>query len=124
MHALDRWSEILLTLEKVSLAIDYIPFPSEAIRIDALKAEALFKLDRSEESLVVLDALLNFGELDETDEDIGDSFLVRAAILKNKEFAKASRDFQSGSKILISQKLEKRVQGFIQENPEFEGLTN
>jgi tetratricopeptide (TPR) repeat protein len=120
LHALSRWPELLEILEKILLIQDYLPSAGRASRIDSLKAEALFELERAEESLEILDALLNFGNLDENDQDIGDAYLIRAAILKQKSFDTALEDFRKGAKILKSQNLLRRVNRFVKDNPEFD----
>jgi tetratricopeptide (TPR) repeat protein len=119
LHKMDRWDELLQVLDKVHNIRDYFAPEGRAIRIDALRAEALMKIERFDESLEILDSLLNFGELDLEDEDIGDSLLCRALIRFDTHKEESLKDFELGSSILKNMDLERKVTLFLEKNPQF-----
>lgn len=119
LHKMDRWTELLAVVDKVHNIRDYIVPTGRAIRIDALKAEALMQIDKKEESLEILDSLLNYGEIDMEDEDIGDSLLCRALIRDQYFHAEALEDFNLGKRILEGLGLQRKVEVFVEKHPQF-----
>ena len=89
-------------ISKVDDIHDYLIPLNRASHLDYLLSTAYLFLERYDEAIEILDALLDSVELDESDSDIGCAFLSRAVILSGIDDVKARDDFLRGSSILDS----------------------
>jgi len=66
----------------------------------------------------ILDALLDYDELDFEDEDIGGALILRSVILSQSDKMRARQDLERGTEILKSLGLNEHVANFIEDFPQ------
>ena len=91
---LERWSELYEVLEKVRSVNDYLIPLNRVIRLDLLKATALYQLGKHEDALILLDLVLEEIDKDLPDEDIAECFEIRGKIKFEKSPNSAVADLQ------------------------------
>ena len=100
LSELERWSEVLEVLEKINTVDDYLVPMNRAVRIDYLRALAKFGIGEVEEALEILEAILDSGDVDESDLDIGDSYALRARIRKTSHPEESENDLENALRII------------------------
>jgi len=100
LSELERWPEVLEVLEKVNTVDDYLVPMNRAVRIDYLRAQAKFGIGEVEEALEILEAILDSGDVDESDLDIGDSYALRARIRKTSHPEESKNDLENALRII------------------------
>ena len=91
---LERWSELHEVLEKVRSVDDYLIPLNRVIRLDLLKATALYQLGMHEDALILLDLVLDGIDKNLPDEDIAECFEIRGKIKFEKSPNSAVADLQ------------------------------
>ena len=96
---LERWQELLETLEKVNLVKDYLIPANRVLRLDRQKVIALYHLGNYAEALILLDMILDETDENIPDEDIAECFEIRGKIKFEKSPNSAVADLQSAVKM-------------------------
>ena len=110
---LERWPELLETLEKINLVQDYLIPLNRVLRLDRQKVNALYHLGNYAEALILLDIILD--EIDENnpDEDIAECLEIRGKIKFEKSPNSAVADLQLAVEIYKLTGYEDRAQELI-----------
>ena len=94
---LERWSELLDTLEKVNAVDDYLLPLNRVLRLDRLKASALYHLNKHADALILLDIILEYIDENNPDVDIAECFKIRGQIKFENSSSSAISDFKSAA---------------------------
>jgi tetratricopeptide (TPR) repeat protein len=119
---LERYEEIIEISKKVNTISDYLIPINRSVRIDYMLALAHVYLQEFAKAGDILDALLNFDELDNSDEDIGCAYILRAITSFNTDKVNAKSDFERGTVILESQKKMDHAKKIIHDFPQLNDL--
>ena len=119
---LERYEEIIEVSKKVNTISDYLIPINRSIRIDYMLALAHVYLQEFDKARDILDALLDFDELDDSDEDIGCAYILRAITSLDTNKLGAKSDFDRGTKILGSQKMMDHAKKMIHDFPQLNDL--
>ena len=113
---------MIQVLNKVNLIIDYLIPINRSTRVDYLLSLALIHLQELEKAKETLDALLDFDDLDLSDEDIGRAFILRSITSISADKLSAKSDLERGTKILESLEGVDSVQTFLTDFPQLRDL--
>jgi tetratricopeptide (TPR) repeat protein len=119
---LDRYEEMIQVLGKVNTISDYLIPINRSIRIDYMLSLALVYTQELEKAKEILDALLEFDDLELLDEDIGCAYVLRAVTYLGIDQLRAKSDFVRGTEILESQGELAAARQFISDFPELKNL--
>jgi tetratricopeptide (TPR) repeat protein len=115
---LKRYEEVLQVLSKTRSIEDYLVPINRGTRVDYLTATAHVYLGNTQAAREILDALLDYDELDFEDEDIGGALILRSVILSQSDKMRARQDLERGTEILKSLGLNQHVANFIEDFPQ------
>ena len=119
---LERYEEMIQVLNKVNKIRDYLIPINRSTRIDYLLSLALIYLQELEKAKEILDALLDFDDLDLSDEDIGRAFILRSITSISTDKLSAKSDLDRGTKILESLEGIDFVRAFLTDFPQLNDL--
>ena len=80
LEYLERWSDLLQTLNKINIIDDFLISLDDVIYLDCLKAMSLWQLDKDEEALTLLNIILEGSTDDIPNENIAECFEMRGKI--------------------------------------------
>ena len=119
---LERYEEMIQVLNKVNEIRDYLIPINRSTRIDYLLSLALIYLQELEKAKEILDALLDFDDLDLSDEDIGRAFILRSITRISTDKLSAKSDLERGTEILESLEGAGFVKAFLTDFPQLNDL--
>lgn len=119
---LKRYEEMIEVLGKVTTISDYLVPINRSVRVDYLRSLAFVYLHKFDDAKEILDALLDFDELDESDEDIGCAYLLRSVTVFGSDKVNAKLDLQRGIEILKSQGKIEHAENIMDDFPELQEL--
>lgn len=80
LEFLERWSDLLETLMKITKVDDFLISLDDVIHLDRLKALSLWQLDKNDEALTLLNMILEESTDDHLNEDVAECFEMRGKI--------------------------------------------